>query len=50
MIKRGRTAVVAVDQTSPAGLLARACAPAQTVLENVTREQLRGRDPNWPDG
>jgi Mycothiol maleylpyruvate isomerase N-terminal domain len=32
--------MISADQASPAGLLARACASAQTVVENVTREQL----------
>lgn len=32
--------VTPVDHVSPAGLLSRACASAQAVLDNVTREQL----------
>jgi uncharacterized protein (TIGR03086 family) len=42
--------VVSVDQTSQAGLLARACASTRTVLENVTREQLSFPTPcsDWP--
>lgn len=32
--------MISVDQASPAGLLRRACASTQAVLENVTREQL----------